>query len=273
MTIVVIGKTGLLGQTLQVHEGWQCLSHEEALQDTGWVTTASCVINCAFSPVLRTGPYQAEQDIDLKLAMLIKNSTNCHYIMISTRAVYGLSDGLHGWAEDATPSPLTDYARNKLQIENNVRDILSPERQTILRLTTMFGYELDRPSFFGLALTGLLRHETITLDMDPLVKRDFLSVWRFADAMKVIAANPEAGIYNLGSGIGTECGAIAGWLIEGFGDGHLNPGTAPKDPFWLDMTKTYTTWPALHVITADDTRNDVLQCGEWLASQRHYTVG
>lgn len=264
MSIFVIGKNGLLGQSLKIHKDWQFLSHTDAVGETSWIKNASCIINCAFSPALRTGPHQEDEDLDLKLARLVQEKSDCHYIMLSSRAVYGVSDVLVGWIENDTPTPISFYARNKLLIEHSLQNLL-PNRLTILRLATMFGYELHRTSFFGLAMTGLKEHNTITLDMRPDVPRDFFPVWRFADAMRVIAGNPQAGIYNLGSGHGTQCGNIASWLIAGYGQGEIVSAKDYKDPFYLNMGKTYAAWTGLHKTSTKDIREDTLLCGRWLA--------
>ncbi len=273
MGIYVIGKNGFLGQSLAIHRDWNFLSHTEALDNTSWVNRAHCVINCAFSPRLRTGPYQQTDDLDLLLARII-GANPCQYIMISSRAAYGLSPTpsadapLSGWRESDPPHPHNDYARNKLQIEKSLSACLG-NRLTILRLATIFGFEfgpeITRRSFFGLALTNLVEKKTITLDMHPDVRRDFYAVWRFAKALKVIADDPKPGLYNLGSGHGTRCGDIASWLIAGYGQGHIVHSTNHKDPFYLNMDKTYATWPTLPVTTIQDIREDVLHCGTELA--------
>lgn len=266
MSIFVIGKNGLLGQSLKIHNGWNFLSHAEALSNPSWVSQASCVINCAFAPALRTDPYNEADDIDLTLARMI-GTEKCHYIMISSRAAYGPCETPdQGWSEGDISHPQTHYAKNKLHIEQTLKSILG-NRLTILRLATMFGHELNRPSFFGIAMTGLKENNTITLDMHPDVPRDFYAVWRFAEAMSVIATTPKPGLYNLGSGHGTKCGDIARWLIAGYGQGHMTHTTDHKDPFFLNMERTYAAWPDMPVTTQQDVREDVLHCGTWLAAQ------
>jgi len=266
MSIVVIGKNGLLGQSLKIHNGWNFLSHDEALSNPAWVLQASCVINCAFAPALRTGPYNETDDIDLTLARMI-STEKCHYNMISSRAAYGLCETPeHGWRESEVPHPHSDYARNKLHIEQTLTSILG-DRLTILRLATMFGHELNRPSFFGIALSGLKDKNTIALDMHPDVPRDFYAVWRFAEALGLIAADPKPGLYNLGSGHGTKCGDVARWLIAGYGQGNLTHTTDHKDPFFLNMDKTYAAWPTLPMTSPQQIRDDVINCGIWLKEQ------
>lgn len=265
MSVFVIGKSGLLGNALRDQAGWAFLSHREAFDDTGWVNRAGCIINCAFSPALRHGPYQETEDVDLALARIIGDRP-CNYIMLSSRAVYGPSDAMQSLSETDIPRPTNHYAKNKLHIENALQSLLQ-ERLTILRLSTMFGMELHRPSFFGIAMTGLLERGVITLDMNPAVERDFYAVRQFAEDLPVIAHAPRPGLYNLGSGVGTACGRIAEWLIEGFGRGTYTAGTEMKDPFRLDMAKTRSAWPALPVMTPEDIREDTLRCGRWLAAQ------
>jgi UDP-glucose 4-epimerase len=272
MSIFVIGKNGLLGQSLKIHRGWNFLSHDEALSSPAWVTQASCVINCAFAPALRTNPYNEADDIDLTLARMIA-AEKSHYIMISSRAAYGVRENAdRGWQESDTPRPHNDYARNKLHIEKSLTSILG-DRLTVLRLATMFGHELNRPSFMGMALGGLREKNTITLDMHPDVPRDFYAVWR-SEAMNHIATAPKPGLYNLGSGHGTKCGDIARWLIAGYGQGHFTHTADHKDPFFLNMDKTHAAWPGIAVTTPQQIREDVMSCGMWLRDRnRHKDKG
>ncbi len=269
MTVVAVGKSSFLAGAVRENSAakdWLFLSHEEALQDTSWVGRVSSVVNFAFSPALRTGAYNSAIDIDSSLAALVAG-TQARYIMLSTRAVYGPTSGDFGLKEGEAENPATPYGRNKLAVENALREELG-DRLTVLRLGNIFGHEYKkghgRATFFGLSLAGLAERKTIAFDMNPDQPRDFCSAWRFADALAAIVAKPQAGVFNLGSGFGTPCGKIAELLIEGYGEGRLVVDDKGKnDSFWLDMAKTRAAF-GLPASSHDELRQDCLACGRAL---------
>jgi len=261
MTIVAVGKSAFLARAVRDKnpKDWFFLSHDDALKDTSWAKTASAVVNFAFSPALRTGEYDAAEDIDSKLAAL----SPAHYIMASSRAAYGPVSGDFGLREEQEAKPATAYGRNKLAIEKSLLKTLGP-RLTILRPSNIFGHERGRATFFGLSLSTLAEKKTIIFDMNPAQKRDFLAAWHFADAIIKIAAKPVPGLFNLGAGYATPCGDIAAWLIEGYGEGKLQVNDTGKDEqFWLDMTKTRAAY-GLPVISADTLKQDCIAVGRRL---------
>ena len=269
MTVVAVGKSAFLAGALRENSAakdWVFLSHDEALRDTSWAGSASTIVNFAFSPALRTGAYDAGDDIDSRIATIIAG-TQARYIMLSTRAVYGPGLGDSGLKEGQAENPATAYARNKLTIENALSKKLG-DRLTVLRLGNIFGHEYQngngRGTFFGLSLAGLAERKTIEFDMNPAQPRDFLAVWRFAGALAAIAAKPQAGLFNLGAGFGTSCKKIAEWLIEGYGEGSLVVNDKGRnDPFWLDMSKTRAAF-SLPALREEDLRQDCLECGKTL---------
>lgn len=259
MTIVVVGKNSLMGKEMQAHSstsGWLFLTHEESLVDTSWAEQAQCVINFALSPALRTAHYNADEDIDLKLASLIRKKQS-HYIMMSSRMVYGSGGCLH---ETDIVHPQTIYAKNKRITECSLIDMLD-DRLTILRGANVFGHEYGRKSFFGIALSNLRHKGLITFDMNPDVERDFIATWHVADAIVKIVAVPQSGIFNLGSGYGTKCRDIASWIIEGYGAGEIiSTNNEMRDGFYLDMSKTKTHFDVSN-ITPLIMRKDCQICG------------
>ena len=156
--------------------------------------------------------------------------------MLSTRKVYGPSRGFP-ISEDAACDPVDQYGRNKLHTEREIQMLL-PGRSTILRLSNVFGYELGRHTFFGLALDRLLRESAIILDVSPFVRRDFLPVSVFASVLARVLEEKPVGVFNLGAGLATQLGEIALWLIEGYGRGKLIVESGRNyDNFLLDKGK------------------------------------
>lgn len=263
MSIVVVGKNSMMGREMQKHfsgAGWTFLTHIEAQSDVSWAHHAQCVINFAFSPFLRHHEYEADQDIDLKLARTMGPS--CHYIMVSSRAVYGSGVSNRLFEKDM-PQPQTPYGQNKWRIERQLSDICA-DRLTVVRCANVFGHEYGRRSFFGMALTNLRNMNRIVFDINPDVRRDFIAVWHVARALGVMAHAPRAGLYNLGSGYATPCQDIASWIIKGYGKGEIvSTSDERRDDFYLDMEKTHDVFK-LPPITPAMLAQDCFDCGKAL---------
>ena len=234
---------------------WTFLSHAEAFREAEYLEKADVIINCAYHPDLRSGLYSPEKDIDLLLARRIEN-IDVHYIMLSSRAVYGKAPDNLLLSENMLPRPESFYARNKYKTEQALQEVLR-DRLTILRLANIFGYEPGRKSFFGQMIDGLKTNETISFDIAPDSRRDFLPVYHAADYIVQIALNPRAGVYNIGSGIGLQAHEIADWLIEACGYGKvLYSGQSYKGQFIFDIDKAREVFD-LKALNILDVRNAV----------------
>lgn len=266
MVCTVIGKSGFLASSLLGYEqtkNWRFIPHKEAKDDSSWLNDTDIIINCAFSPIMMKHGYQEGEDLDSFLAKKIKDLDHIHYVMISSRKVYGASVQEKCFTEDEELSPDTPYGVAKMKIEHSLSKIIPFERLTILRPSNIFGAELNRRTFFGFALTKLINEKKIIYDFSPLVKRDFLSVQKFSQDLVKIALARRGGIYNLGSGFGVQCGDIAQWLIEGYGLGELIvTEDTQKDAFWLDMTRTKATF-GLQSYSKDALRSDCVNLGRF----------
>ncbi|MCI5059644.1 MAG: NAD(P)-dependent oxidoreductase [Alphaproteobacteria bacterium] len=272
MTVLVIGKNAFLASHLGQFEAtkdWLFWGHEEAINASKWPEGISCVVNFAYDPLIRKGGLKGRfSDLDRQFARKIVEA-GAHYIMLSSRAVYGQSDGLRHFREgDAPVGGMTpDYGRAKRLIEE---DLLSRfgEKVTILRLSNVFGYEYlpknPRQSFFGRMLVTLREKGVIAFDMSGSTCRDFLPLPDFTSALVQIVKAPKAGIYNLGSGQGISVEAIAKWVLHGYGGGEIvYSSDKPKDQFVLDMTKTTQSFDIAQPSLAD-IRGYCIQIGQKL---------
>ena len=195
------------------------------------------VINCARHPFSSQDDYDiARLDPDLTLAKRIGDQ-ELPFIMLSSRKVYTPSD--QPLREDMPLGPSDAYGRNKLKVEEQLREILG-ERLTILRLANIFGDERvpGRRSFLAMALTRLAEQQEIRYDMSPFVERDFLPVEILSSVLARVVQEPPGGIMNIGSGISLPTGHIALWIMEGYGGGHLLVDShEEKDRFVLDISR------------------------------------
>lgn len=252
MNVAIIGHNSFIARALARRNmpGWRFYGHK----DWAAALDADCVINCAFNPALRDSEADELNCLDTQIAA----KAHGHFVMISSRAVYGTAENAV-WTEDAPINPQTPYARNKAAAEKRVQS-LSP-RVTILRAGNIFGTEPGRRSFMGMAQDSLHARGEVVLDMHPAVMRDFLPVDNAAALIAVVAAAPRAGIFNLGAGFGTACGDMAAWLIEGYGSGRVVPGTVQRDGFILTMDKFYGVWPDAPRVRVDDIKEACIAAG------------
>ena len=224
-----------------------------------------CVLACAKHPAIHGDDYDLERDDpDVRLARQIGERA-IRYLMLSTRKVYAPS--LAPLDEDAPLGPNDAYGRNKLRVEERLRELLG-ERLVVLRLANVFGFELEagRRTFLALLLRSLASSGQIRFDMSPFTRRDFIPVERVAELVLQLAdvnLRPPP-VLNVGSGIGLACGHLALWILEGYGRGELvitQPGE--RDAFVLEVRRmSGLLGPAIEV---DDLRVACLAIGRRLA--------
>jgi UDP-glucose 4-epimerase len=230
--ILVVGKGSFIAQALSRNLPLVSLASLNEL-GTDLIREHDVVVNCAIAPEYAAAAYTEDADLDLAVARLAAQAGR-HFVLLSTRRVYGQYLHPRPLAESA-PLRATDlYGINKAETERRVAS-LPGSRCTILRLSNVFGYELGRRSFFGLALGRLRSEGRIVLDVSPFAMRDFVPVEGVARTIGEVCRVKPAGIYNLGSAVGLPVGRIAEWLIEGYGRGELLvTGLAERDSFVLD---------------------------------------
>lgn len=242
MSIVVIGKNSFIARHLKKNENtknWIFLSHSEGINSNDWLKKATVVINCAFSPKLYTETYCKEEDIDLALALKIKDFLGIHYIMLSSRAVYGDVEQLD---ETLLTIPTNNYGTSKLRIEDTLKEHLGYRRLTILRLSNIFGEDSAPHTFLGQLLLNLTANEKIIYSMSANTQKDFLPVQNACSIIVQTSQTKPLGIYNVGAGTSISCGMVAEWLIEGYGKGSLEVlNDTIKGQFFMDTSKIKKT--------------------------------
>ncbi len=242
MRIVLVGKGSFIARAVAnaaQSRKLDCLAlaHDAPLDN---LAPSDHVINFALRPEYRTGPYASDSDFDLHIARAAKRA-KAHFVMLSTRRVYGQDSRWGAMENMVAAGDETTYGRNKALTEKAVFESLSG-KTGIFRLSNIFGYEYDesppRKSFLGLMLESLKQENIIFFDMHPDTRRDFLPVELTASLLLDRALDRTEGIYNLGCGFAVNCGDLADWVCEGYGDGKLayEPAT-PRDEFFLNMDK------------------------------------
>lgn len=249
MNVLVIGHNSFIAHHLKqnpIAKDWDYISYSDFENAPEWNKIPSCVINLALDSVVRQGLYS---DLDFRIGQKAQ-VIGAHFIALSSRAVYGTSNKFNVFSEESPfLEQCTPYGHAKRQIEVKLLSLLDNKKLIILRPSNIFGfeYQADQPrqSFFGQMLFNLKHHGEINFNMSPATHRDFLPVENFVDIIVEIALNPTAGIFNVGSGIGTPCGDIAGWVMQGYCAGALKveKGAKTVDGFIVNSEKLLNTYP------------------------------
>lgn len=232
MNVAVVGASSFIARALREQAPschWRYVGWREAVTSADWLQGIDCVLNCAFDNRLKYGTYCPEWDIDLRLAQRLRGFDQLHYLMLSTRMVYGRPPAGGRLHEKLLPQPVNHYGQAKWLSEQALTQLLG-SRLSVLRLSNVCGYELQdgRQSFFALASRSLVQNNRVVLDIGAQVQRDFLPVEILAAWLARIAEAPQAGLFNLGAGQGSPCGLVGQWLIDGFGSGELQVSN-PRD--------------------------------------------
>lgn len=266
--VVVIGKNSFLASALhgrQETQGWLFLSHQDIQAHREAIERARVLINFSLHPDLINDAYDRAKDIDAHLASLMGPDT--HYVMISTRMVYGapIRDAVEFYEGDPC-TPLSVYGKNKHQIEKNLQALLPEKRLTILRLSNIFGLEPGRKTFFGTMMSALKKDGVIRFEISLASVRDFLPIDVFAQRLIEVARAPRAGVYNMGSGQPVSCGEAVQWLIEGYGAGEsISTNDARSGEFVLNMDRANAAYD-FSPLSKESIRRSVFDCGVWLRS-------
>lgn len=237
--ILIVGKDSFLAKEFIKKlkpNSFYTVSHKEALK-TDVLDRVNCIVNFAYNPMLNSIPYEESLDLDYLVRKKII-SLNVHYVMISSRKVYGENCKWNSKEFDEL-KPKDYYGLNKKRVERRLLEI-GENNLTILRLGNVMGEELDiRRVRMGSYLINSLRNsQGIEISYSLKTRKDVISSDYFIKVLDWVVANKPNGIYNIGSGCSQEIGVIAGWLISGYGEGKISSQSSKiDDEFQLDCTK------------------------------------
>jgi nucleoside-diphosphate-sugar epimerase len=200
-------------------------------------TKYDTVLNCIITPEMRVEPWKERNNIDLSIGRTAITN-DCHYIMMSTRKVYGSNSELKVYDENSNTNPSDYYSENKLIVENKLQDLKGS--LTIVRASNVYGFEYGRNSFMGFCMNQLKQTNRIVYNVNPRAQRDFISIKHLCEVLKLVVDIKPQGVYNVSSNHGTEIGEVAKSLIEGYGQGEFIAdwqGNQNQDQFILNNNK------------------------------------
>ena len=179
--------------------------------------------------------YRTRYDLDVETGKIAMEN-GCHYVMMSTRKVYGGHTELESFTEESPLDPYDHYSENKMISEQRLTSF--GDNVTILRGSNIFGFEYGRQSFMGYCMTQLKDYGIVTYEYDPELKRDFIDIDTVCKVLKKVAEVKPKGIYNLSSNTGLEIGNVTKYLIKGYGEGKIVVSSQEvEEQFILDNSK------------------------------------
>ena len=237
--ILIIGKNSFLANELIKKiepNSFLTISHKEALARDVF-EGIDCIINFSYNPKLSEVTYEERLDVDYLVRKKIID-LNIHYVMISTRKVYG---GNSKWNSKEVDElrPRDYYGVNKKETEKRLLKI-GEKNLTILRVGNVMGEELNvgRVRMGSYLINSLKTVENIKISYSLKSRKDVISSDYFVKVLVWVVDNKPNGIYNIGSGCSQEIGEIGRWLIQGYGKGKISSQSSKiEDEFQLDCAK------------------------------------
>jgi len=237
--ILIIGKNSFLANEFikkQEPNTYLAISHKEALTRITF-DGVDCIINFAYNPKLNRVSYEESLDVDYLVRKKIIGM-NVHYVMISTRKVYGKNRKWNSKELDEL-MPEDYYGLNKKETEYRLLKI-GENNLTILRVGNVMGeeFEAERIRMGSYMIKSLKTSGDIEISYSLKTRKDVISSDYFVKVLGWVVSNKPDGIYNIGSGCSQEVGEIGGWLINGYGKGKIiGLSSKIQDEFQLDCAK------------------------------------
>jgi nucleoside-diphosphate-sugar epimerase len=155
------------------------------------------------------------------LAIAALNSDISKFVFVSSSHVYAMSN--HRLHENSKVAPLSEYARQKFQAENEVIRVFEefPNKLCIVRVFSVLDW--DTPEFtLGNSIFKLANGDPNAIILNADDTRDFLTPKSVAEALIEISyAKTLTGVVNLSSGRGTTIFKAAQTMVSMSGK-HLN---------------------------------------------------
>lgn len=231
---LIIGKTSFIGNELVKLNGYDIVAYSDVHHVD--FSQYDCVINCALNPDFKTKPYDESTDVDYNMAKL-SYQNGCHYVMMSTRKVYGAYSDFRSFNEETQTNPFDFYSENKLISEYKILKHFG-DKSVVVRGSNLFGFEYGRQSFMGFCMNQLKNTGKIVFSINEHTKRDFIDIQTSCYQLDLLSGKNLTGIYNLSSNCGLEIGKFARNLIKGYGSGQfICTGDEFKEQFVIDNTK------------------------------------
>lgn len=243
--VLIVGQNSFIGQSLsKVQDGnkFNTISYNDLYSVD--LTQFDVVVNCSLHPNFKTSTYHHGIDVDYDVAHKARLS-GCHYVMLSTRKIYGSSTALKTYNEESEEKPYDHYSENKLISEKKILDQFG-DSSTIIRGSNLFGYEPNRNSMMGYFLNQLDKDGRIKYNIISTTSKDIIHIDDATKIISQICSKKPLGVYNLGSSFPYTMLAIGIFLLDGFNNHMIEDnlkcqGESYGEQFVLDTKKICST--------------------------------
>ena len=240
--IVVTGETSYLAQGIRdafLGDDVHILFMPDLEKNADLIRSADVVINFCLHPEFSARDFKTEEIIDTDIAKCIRG-TNVRYFFLSSRKVYGSSQDVTIYREDAPLSATDFYSRNKIKEEEHLMSLLG-NQLTIVRIANVIGEPILRKgyrTFIGWITSEMAQKHHLTATENPATVKDYITRTYLQSALHALVHADARGIYNIGSGFGTSLFELLTEMV-GSQNVDFDSSKAPKDQFILDCQKLH----------------------------------
>lgn len=240
--IIITGETSYLAQGIKdsfVQDDVTVLFMPELEKNADLIRSADVVINFCLHPEFSSRNFTIDEIIDTDIAKCIQG-TPVRYFFLSSRKVYGSSQDVMIYKEEAPLAATDFYSRNKIKEEAHLKSILG-DQLTIVRIANVIGDPILRKgykTFIGWITSEMAQKHHLTATENPATVKDYITRSYLQSALHALVHADARGVYNIGSGFGTSLFEL---LTEMVGPQNVDfdSSKAPKDQFILDCQKLH----------------------------------
>ena len=198
--ILIIGKNAYLAENIKFDENEYNVDKIHRPLEVGLDKYADYdfIINFCIQPEHFSRLLPENEMIDVKIA---KNLSHTKFIFLSSRKVYGSSPILKEYREDDKLKPFDFYSKNKVNIEQRLREILG-NKLLVLRTGNIVGLPPKRncPTFVSWLQSELKNNDKVIVTVNKEAKKDYITKDYFHYVLQEAVKQNLSGTYNVGAG-------------------------------------------------------------------------
>ena len=210
--ILIIGKRGFIGNNLfnylKKKFKVKIISFKNLTKFKNQLNNFNFVINASINPNYITQKYKIKYDNDFLISKYINNHKTI-YCFISTRKIYHSKPNLK---ENSMINPKNNYSKNKLITEKKLSKTFK-KNLLILRVSNLIGekkyFKNSHKTFIDIFIDNIKKG--IIFENNKVYK-DFLSIKKFCQIIKVIITKEIVGTYNVSIGQKVYLNQLVSWL-------------------------------------------------------------
>lgn len=204
--VLIVGSNSFLGRKLNLDSekfDIETIKRPFEGSDIDLYKSYDVVMNFCLQPKFFFSLLSEDEIIDVNIAKALKE--NAKFVFMSSRTVYGSNTKLLEYKETDKTSPIDFYSQNKVNVEKILEKRLG-SNLLCLRIGNILSSEksicTNGHCFMSWLYDELMRKKKVSVTIDKLTKRDFMTKTYFNKALETLVLNDASGIYNIGAGFG-----------------------------------------------------------------------